>query len=316
MVGSGLKKLAKEYGMKISCGVAYGAMNGYAATFSEGANYKQVVFTVWFENQRKMEELAEFVNRMNVQRRYRVQMVNITRRGVQVIFKDYPGTMKKIQEFLVWFLPLLESHGACGVNICTECGGEMTSGRWVLVEGTAYYLHDSCAEHIRHEVDIENTQRKEEMTGSYLLGTIGAMIGSMLGAVIWALVLNMGYVASLIGLLIGWLAEKGYNLLHGKQGKAKVVILILAVIFGVLFGTVLADVITLGSMILSGELPDFVFTDIPQLIIFLLGEDPEYLAGTVSNILTGFLFAALGVFALLRKTGKEVADTKFVDLKN
>ena len=315
MVGSGLKKLAKEYGMETSCGVAYGAMNGYAATLSEGADYKQIVFSVWFDNHKKMEELAEFVNRMNVQRRYRVQTLNITCRGVQVIFKDYPGTMKKIREFLVWFLPLLESHGASGVDTCTECGCGMTSGRWVLVEGTAYYLHDSCAEHIRHEVDMENAQRKEEMTGSYLLGTIGAMVGSMLGSVIWALVLNMGYVASLIGLLIGWLAEKGYNIFHGKQGKAKVAILILAVIFGVLFGTILADVITLGSMILSGELPDFVFADIPQLILFLLAEDSAYLTATVSNIITGVLFAGLGVFALLRKAGKAVADTRFVDLK-
>ena len=34
----------------------------------------------------------------------------------------------------------------------------------------------------------------------------------------------------------------------------------------------------------------------------------------LSNIFMGLLFAALGVFALLRKAGNEVADMKFVDL--
>ena len=46
----------------------------------------------------------------------------------------------------------------------------------------------------------------------------------------------------------------------------------------------------------------------------LLAEDAEYARATLSNVLMGLLFAALGVFALLRKTGREVADTKFVDL--
>lgn len=315
MIGSGLRKLAKEHGMAVSNGVAYGTMGGFAATLSEGANYKQVVFSVLFTDQRKMEELAEFTTRMNVSRRYRVQALNINRRGVQVIFTDYPGTMKKIRSFLEWFLPLLESHGAAGVDICTECGGHMDSGRWVLLEGTAFYLHHGCADSISREVDMENTQRKEELDGSYGLGLIGALLGSALGAVVWALVLNLGYVASLVGLLIGWLAEKGYNLLRGRQGKAKVAILILAIIFGVLFGTFLADAITLGAMIVGGELPDFVIADIPGLILFLLGEDPEYMAAFLSNIVTGLLFAGLGVFALLRKTRKDVSGTKFVELK-
>lgn len=315
MVGSGLKKLAKEYGMQVSSGVAYGAMGGFAATLSEGANYKQVVFSLLFEDQRKMEELAEFTTRMNVQRRYRVQALNITRRSVQVIFTDYPGTMKKIREFLVWFLPLLESHGAAGVDTCTECGGELTNGRWVLVEGSAFYLHDGCAEHISRQIDLENARRKEELEGSYFLGLMGALLGSVVGAVVWAIVLNLGYVASLVGLLIGWLAEKGYSLFRGKQGKAKIPVLILAILFGVFFGTFLADAITLGTMIAGGELPEFGMTDIPGLIFFLLGEDPDYLAATVSNLLTGILFAGLGVFALLRKAGKGVADTKFVNLK-
>ena len=35
------------------------------------------------------------------------------------------------------------------------------------------------------------------------------------------------------------------------------------------------------------------------------------MSGVISNTLMGLLFAGLGVFALLRKAGAEVADTKF-----
>ena len=43
LIGSGLKKLAKEYGMTVS-GVAYGSLGGFAATLSEGAGFKRIVF--------------------------------------------------------------------------------------------------------------------------------------------------------------------------------------------------------------------------------------------------------------------------------
>ena len=120
-------------------------------------------------------------------------------------------------------------------------------------------------------------------------------------------------MASIVGLLIGWLAEKGYNLLKGKQGKGKVAILIVAIIIGVLLGTFAADAITLAEMINSNELA-LEYSQIPGFLVVMLAESEEYAAGTVSNILLGLLFAGLGVFALLRKAGKEVADTKFVDL--
>ena len=48
MIGSGLKKLAKENGMKIDSGVAYGSLGGFAATLSEGAGWKQIVFSTRF----------------------------------------------------------------------------------------------------------------------------------------------------------------------------------------------------------------------------------------------------------------------------
>ena len=143
----------------------------------------------------------------------------------------------------------------------------------------------------------------------------GSLIGAALGAIVWAIVLNIGYVASVVGLLIGWLAEKGYNLLHGKQGKAKIAVLIIAIIFGVLLGTFAADAFTLAGWINDGELSGYGYGDIPWLIGFLLESNSEYRSGTLGNIAMGLLFAALGVFSLLRNAGKEVAGVKYIDLK-
>lgn len=315
MIGSGLKKLAQENGMKVAAGVAYGSLGGFAATLSEGAGWKQIVFATRFPDAVKKTEFMEQIGLVDLKKQYRVQNLGAGPRSIQVIFHDNPGTMKKIREFLDFFLPLLTQYGATGATVCTECGTEITSGKWLLVNGVAYYFHDSCAEKTARDIEADNQQQKDEATGSYLTGLLGALGGSVIGAVAWAIVLNLGYVASLVGLLIGWLAEKGYRLMKGKQGKAKVLILIVAIILGVVLGTVGGDVMTLAGMMNNGELPGFVFADIPWFLATMWAESPEYRQGMISNIGMGLLFAALGVYAILKKAGQEVAGTKVVELK-
>ena len=314
MVGNGLKKLAKENGMNVDKGVAYGSLRGFTATMSEGSGYKQIVFVTSFADLANRSKLMDMVNSMNLKKEYSVRNVGIDANRIQVLFYDTVGTMKKINTFLDWFIPVLEEYGASHANVCADCGMEVTNGKWLLINGVAYYVHETCGERMKRVIDADNTRKTEEDTGSYLLGTVGALLGAAVGAVVWALVLYVGYVASIVGLLIGFLAEKGYNLLRGKQGKAKILILILAIIFGVLLGTIAVDVAQLAGMISSGELFGWEMSDIPAMLWILFTQDPEYRSATIGNILMGLLFAALGVFALLRQKGKEVAGTKYVEL--
>lgn len=315
MIGSGLKKLAQKNGMKVTKGVGYGNLRGYAATLSEGSGYKQLVLTTKFPDQEKLQQLQDAVNGRNVTREFRVQKLSFAPNGVSVVFTDNPGTMKKIEAFLDWFFPLLEQSSATKADICTECGCQAVGGVWKLVDGVAFYMHADCAEKLRRDISEEESARREADTGSYLKGVLGAFGGAILGAIVWALVLSIGYVASVVGFVIGWLAEKGYNLLHGKQSKGKVVILILAVIVGVLLGTFLGECFSLAGSVISGEITDVSYGDIPLWIALIFAVDGQYRAGVIVNALMGLVFAALGVYTLLRKTGKEVSQTKVTDLE-
>lgn len=313
MIGSGLKKLAAENGMKVSKGVAYGSLRGYAATMSEGAGWKQISFSLAFPDAAQRGLFIDAVHSVDVKKAYRVTQFNITSKFISVQFFDNPGTMKKITEFLDWLIPLFDQYGATKVGICPECGGQITGGCWKLIDGVAHYMHPTCAENVRTQVAGENEDRKQNAEGSYGTGFLGALLGAGIGAVVWALVLLAGYVASLVGLLIGFLAEKGYNLLHGKKGKGKVAILIVAIVAGVVLGTFGAEAISLASYINSGDVY-LTYSDIPGALLMLLMEEPEFASAIGSNILMGLLFAGIGVFALLRRAGNEVADMKFVDL--
>ena len=78
LIGSGLKKFAKENGMNVSSGVAYGALRGYAATLSEGSGYKQIVVTTKFSDPAKVQELQSQLNQKNITREYRVKNLTFT----------------------------------------------------------------------------------------------------------------------------------------------------------------------------------------------------------------------------------------------
>lgn len=309
MIGSGLKKLAAENGMKVAQGVAYGSLQGFAATMCEGSGWKSITFSTVINDPVKKDEFMNAVNSVNIQRMYRVQNMGIAPRNIHVEFLDNPGTMKKIQEFLAWFIPLLQQAEATGANICPECGSDVTSGRWMIIDGVAHHMHDSCAQRVMGQIGEENSAREQEASGSYFRGFLGALGGAVIGAIVWAIVLNMGYVASLVGLLIGFLALKGYDLLKGKQGKGKVAILICVVILGVLLGTFLAETFAVIGAINDGEL----YINAVQAPLYVLAyflEVAEYRNVVIGNIGMGLLFAGLGVFSLLRQTGKAVSGTK------
>lgn len=315
MIGSALKKFAKENGMQVAHGVAYGVYRGFALTMCEGGGWKRLDFSTRFADPAGKNELTAKLGAVDLKRTYRVQGLDIGNRSVTVVFHDTVGTMKKILAFLDWFMPMLEESGAAKSNICSECGCELAGdGCWMLVDGVAHRFHAVCKEKVKQELAAEEQERLEEDNGSYLTGAIGAILGALVGAIVWALVLLMGYVASIVGLLIGFLAEKGYNLLKGKQGKGKIVILVIAIILGVIVGTFAADAISLAQMIGSGELYEFTYGEIPMLIVFLLTQDAEYASATFSNCGLGLLFAALGVFGLLRKAKQEVSGIRVIDL--
>lgn len=305
MIGSGLKKLAERNGMTVSHGVAYGNLGGFNATFSEGSGWKRIDFGTRFPDAEKKQGFVAEVNGVNLQKTYRIQRLGMGERMLQVIFQDNPGTMGKIEEFLTWFLPLLRTYGATGADICCECGGQVMAGKWLLVENSAFYMHDSCAQKVAREIEQANQSRKEELKGSYGSGLLGALVGSAIGSVLWAVLLMAGYVASLAGLAIGFLAEKGYTLLKGKQGKGKLWILIGAILFGVLLGTVV------GYTLLAMKEINCSFTEAFELILAF----DELQGEMFGNFFMGIVFAALGVFGLLRNTRKTVAETKVTILE-
>ena len=317
MIGSGFKKFAIANGLSVDGGIGYGNLRGFQATLSEGSGYKQMIINTKFPDVEKLNALQASLNSVNLQKDYRIQQLTFATNGIVIVFFDNPGTMKKIEAFADWFFPLLTQAEAYGADICPECGEPMySSGVWRKVSGIAGCYHPACAEKLSQDLVNEQEAKEQADNGTYIRGAIGALIGALIGAVVWAFVLNAGYVASLVGLLIAFLADKGYDLLKGRQGKGKIVVLIFSVVLGVAAGTLFAEFMAIADTLNQGYyFPDVPSGNILDIFLYLMAEDAEYSAAVYGNIGQGLLFAAIGVVFFIKQAAKKVSAPKMTNLK-
>ena len=304
MIGYALKKLANENGMNIDHGMAYGEFCGYAVSFFEGSGWKEITVSCRFPDTQKKNELQETLTLANLRKMYRITDWTIKEKGIYVRFYDNPGTMKRIYAFLEWFFPLLDQSDATKAGICPHCGTQISNGTWQIVGDMAVYMHDSCINHLHRLEDDKAVIEKEEKASSYFKGTLGAIAGAMIGSVIWGAVFYFGYFASVIGVIIGIFASKGYDLANGKQTKKKNIILVVAAFVAVVTGILGAHCYDYANIILSGGLPGYRLEDVPSLLLDSL-QDSAFLRNFLSNVGAGMVFALVGLRLIVRKVNKE-----------
>lgn len=156
-------------------------------------------------------------------------------------------------------------------------------------------------------------QEAQEKKGSIIGGIIGALIGAAIGAVAWTLVGMMGYIASIIGFVIAFLADKGYDLLKGRQGVIKMIVLIVCVVLAVCVGTLgtavwqIHDEYTKQVNALTDiEKKYYEIMPESEFMVSVLSES-EVQQGLVKDSAMGLLFGILGSFGLIAaaKNGKQ-----------
>lgn len=315
MIGSGLRKLAKENGMRMDRGIAYGNLRGYAASLCEGNGVKQLIVTTKFPDPQQKTQWMNAMNAQNLKKEFRVLKWQALDDAIVIVFQNSLSVMKYIGKFFDWFFPLLKDAGATGANICTQCGSALDDGDgWKQVGAAAYHLHGRCAERMMETAAAQLQQSQMEDNGSYASGFVGALLGGVLGSVVWGLVLTLGYLASVVGLLIGFLAERGYHLLHGRSGKGKLVILIVVLILSVMLGTFLGECGVLYSAIREEGITPTV-GEVVTLLSMLIQEEPDVTREILSNLGLGLLFALLGAYYMLKRTHQETSIMKMKDLK-
>ena len=140
----------------------------------------------------------------------------------------------------------------------------------------------------------------EEKQGNLLTGILGALLGALIGTALWVLVGVWGYVASIVAWLTAFLAGKGYDLLHGRPGKAKAITIIVMLILSICVGTVgTATVIMVQSYNQQiSEMNTFEQARIQKYVQSMFMEQ-DIQTEIVKNLALGMLFGALGAYPIV-----------------
>jgi len=304
MVGMGLKKYAQELGFTIKEGVAYGVYGKYMLTMQEGAGYKAATFAVTFPDDSAKATIQATLLDASFQKQYRITKCDITDSMIAIVFLDNPGTMGILKNALAAIGELLEQNGVWGVECCNACrtGYENNEGEDVLIAGNVFVMHPECIDTVNAQMS-ENAETVKR-SGNTGLGILGAALGAVVGAIPWAIAFYAGWFVGWLGLLIGVASKKGYELLGGKETKVKAVSVIVSSLISVVAVNMIVYILSwhadLNAMFGATlqESVNFFFDS--MLNKNFIAYDPALLPYVLKDIVLGWVFAGLGIFALAK----------------
>ncbi|HWS28693.1 MAG TPA: hypothetical protein VN512_01130 [Clostridia bacterium] len=154
--------------------------------------------------------------------------------------------------------------------------------------------------------------QQEARESSVLLGIIGSILGGFVGCIPWILIALAGYVASLGGMLISFLAYYGYKLFRGKTDRISTVITVnvLTVIVMTFIATLLGEC----TIFYRDAVKDGYEVVIPALLnfAFSLPFDAELAAesGIWTSLAMSYMYAGIGAAFVLTSVAKKHKQAK------
>lgn len=294
MIGHEFEQLAQSYGLVRDQSIYYGQLMNYAVTFLDGPSCHRIMITTRFENPADKDLLMDLINAQDLSGQYGIRKLQIAKKVIHIMFHKGAGAMDKIRDFIDWFFPLLPEYDAWQADICVQCSTPMDDdeAQWVLRDGAvAFRMHKTCAEELKQQLGI----RQENMAKCVL----GAFLGGLAGALLWMCLQLIGWLASVAGIAIGWLAVWGYKKLGGSPRKLNLPVLIGATLFGIALGVLLGEIPTLWSVYGIGSFGAF-FTNLSV---------PEFRDGIIDSLVVGGMMSIIGLFLAYRTHTRRPAMT-------
>lgn len=159
---------------------------------------------------------------------------------------------------------------------------------------------ENCGTEVKQNAISTDNPAEVQKPDNLLTGIVGALIGAALGAGAIILLSQLGYVASISGLILAVCTLKGYELLGGRLSTRGIVIGILLI----LATPYIADRLDWAIVIMK-EIPELTFAEAFNALPLLLEEGAIESGDYTTNLLMIYGFAALGAFGTLKSVLKK-----------
>lgn len=229
----------------------------------------------------------------------KIQQFDVTGRILKVSLaeKYRSASFGEMDSLLDAITGYLSQKGIPGDQFCCHCG-QPGPDQPVLVGGVLTTAHSAC---FHQMMDQANRSRFEDAyePKNYLPGAAGSLIGGLVASVPWVVVqVYLERIASILGLLIGLGALKGYTLLKGKTGPATRWIVAASTILSVVIAQF---VITVLSIRQQGLIIDFETFRVLLTI-------PEFQTAMLKDTGLSLFMALLGIAQLFTGIKKDIRN--------
>lgn len=200
-------------------------------------------------------------------------------------------------------------------RVCKQCRMRLDSpGVPVRIKEDVFPMHEYCAQDAVQT--LPPIARREK--GSLTTGLLGALLGAVVGAIPWALTYSLGYVAAATGLLMGGIIGKGYSLLHGRQGRARITVILLFVLVSVVMGQACGMTIQLSnyydeikSGLTGGAAMEYTKAQAVSLFWTTdLWESPRMVWEAVLHLFMCAVFGLWSCMGLVRRSARETVSER------
>lgn len=298
------RKLADKAEMELDerSGVIYGSKRGYNVFIHQVEKVKAFYITLSIKRQGQMPEHSEMNEIVTATKllngceviRYKVRFQVQLGPGL-----SYDNAFGKALDALDDILAALYRKGF--ENACQNCASQEGLDRYFIGSAPAYMCpscyHDYCA-----SIE-ERRQSAGEKRETVIGGLVGAFLGTLLGVVCIVLLGQLGYVASLSGLIMGVCALKGYEMLGRKLSRKGIFISVLLMVAMVYVGQRIDFAIEVAKVFEVDVITAF------RSVSLLVGEKVIEPAVYYGNLAMLYLFTALGAVPTIvniLKSKKEV----------
>lgn len=296
-----LQEIGNQLGLTLDAQLPclFTTVNGYTICVQRAAENQPLIVSVSVNYQGMMPDAQA----LQAVTQYTKTIANCTVHGYRADYTIRAGmtqkkTVENLSEALNTIVGYLQSNGF--VNCC-EHDGTPTTTRACNIAGKSQLLCLNSFQQLQqeaHDKNLATPDKPENIIG----GIIGALIGSLIGVVVIVLLGQLGFVAALSGLVMGFCAVKGYELLGHKLDTKGIIITVVIMVIMVYFGERLDWAISVERANPGvGVIP--AFQAIPELIAKGYIESGTY----YGDMAMQYLFMAIGavptIIAVVKNKG-------------
>lgn len=262
----------------------FGKFNGYLVLLVPANNIYNLQLSVTQQGQMPDSKLLKEVVKESK------TIKNCIVNGYQVNYSLKNGVKAKniadnLQEAMTVITDFLKFNGF--ENCCQSSGIQDDAEIGIYkAEGVPMILAADCFKknyEERIDVDIKN-QKKE----NFIAGIVGAFLGSLVGVLSIVLLGQLGYVATISGIIMAVCSLKGYELLGGKLSNRGIIVSAVLMIIMVYFGNKLDWAISIAKSANIGVINAL------KIMPFLISEKYLDSVSYYTNLVMIYIFAGIG----------------------